>query len=152
MNAVGATNGFRACLAETEKADLAVLHQPGHGAYRLFDRHGWIDAMLIKQIDRLDVEALQTRLAGTDHIRRPPVGNFAAAAAEIAEFGRHEYLGTAPRDGLADKRFIVPEAIHVGGVEERHPTVDRFTNQVYSGPVVAGAVYVGQRHAAEADG
>src|SRR5260370_21614723 len=152
MNAVGATNGFRACLGETEKADLAVLHQGGHGAYRVLDGRGWMDAVLIVQIDHLDAEALQTGLAGTDHVLRPPVGNFAAAAAEIAELGRHEDLRAAPRDGLADKRFIVPEAIHVGGVEERHPTVDGITDQVYSGPVVAGAVYVGQRHAAEADG
>src|SRR5260370_17410925 len=106
MNAVGAANGFRARLAETEKADLAVLHQPGHGAYRLFDRHGWIDAMLIKQIDHLDAEALQAGLAGTDHVRRPPVGNFAAAAAAISDFGLHAYLGTAPRAGLAGQRFI----------------------------------------------
>src|SRR5712692_2424595 len=85
MNAVGAANGFRASLAETEKADLAVLHQPRHGAHRLFDRHGWIDAVLIIQIDHLDTEALQTRLAGADHVLWPPVGYFAPAAAEITE-------------------------------------------------------------------
>src|SRR5260370_39795175 len=112
MNAVGASNGFRACLAETEKADLAVLHQGGHGARRLFDRHGWIDAVLIIQIDHLNAEALQTRLAGADHVLRPSVGYFAPAAAEIAEFGRHEDLRAASRDGLADERFVVPEAIH----------------------------------------
>src|SRR5262249_28310266 len=109
-------------------------------------------AVLIVQIDHLDTEALQTRLAGTDHVLRPPVGYFAPAATEIAEFGRHEDLRAAPRDGLADKHFIVPEAIHVGGVEQRHPAVDRITNELHPSPVVAGAVYVGQRHAAEADG
>src|SRR5712671_1394904 len=71
-----------------------------------------IGTVLIIQIDHLDAEALQTGLAGSDHVLRPPVGYFAAAAAEIAELGRHEDLGAAPRDGLADKRFIVPEAIH----------------------------------------
>src|SRR5258708_26372353 len=152
MNAVGAANGFRARLAETEKAGLAVRDQPGHGADRLFDRHGWIDAVLIIQIDHLDAEALQAGLAGSDHVLRPPVGYFAPAAAEIAELGRHEYLGTAPREGLADNRFILPEPIHIAGVEEPHPTLDSVTNEVYSGPVIAGAVYVGQRHAAEADG
>src|SRR5260370_11947997 len=96
MNAVGAANGFRACLAETEKADLADLHQPGHGAYRLFDRHGWIDAMLIKQLDHLDAEALQTGLAGTDHVLRPPAGYFAPAAAAIAELRPHEALRASP--------------------------------------------------------
>src|SRR5258708_26305682 len=140
MNAVGAANGFRARLAETEKAGLAVRDQPGHSAHRLFDRHGWIDAVLIIQIDHLDTEALKTRVAGTDHVLGPPVGYFAPAAAEITEFGRHEDLPAAPSDRLADTRFIVSPAIHVGGVEQRHPAVDRFTDQLNSSPVVAGAV------------
>src|SRR5262245_5027214 len=98
MNAVGAANGLRARLAETEKPHLAVRHQGGHGAHRVFDRHRWVDAVLIVQIDHLDGEALQARLAGTDDVLRPPVGNFATAAAEITELRRHEYLGTAPGD------------------------------------------------------
>src|SRR5262249_16886114 len=104
------------------------------------------------QIDHLDTEALQTCFAGADHVLGPPVRYFAAAAAEIAEFGRHEDLRTASRDGLADKRFIVAPAIHVGGVEQRYPSVDRVTNEFHSCRVVACAVYVGQRHAAKADG
>src|SRR5258708_19881668 len=73
MNAVGATNGFRACLAETEKADLAVLHQGGHGAYRLFDRLGWIDAALIVHIAHLDAEALHTGLPPPPPPLLPPL-------------------------------------------------------------------------------
>src|SRR5262249_11615708 len=141
MNAVGPANSFWASLAEAEKAHLAALDESRHGPYRLFDRHSWIDAVLIIQIDHVDTQALKARLACADHILRPAVGYLAPTAGEIAEFGRDKDLGAAARNRLANQHLVVPKAVHVGGVEQRHSTVDRFADQLNASPVVAGAVY-----------
>jgi hypothetical protein len=44
-------------------ADLALGDELGHRADGLLDRHLGVDAVLVVEVDRLDAEALQRRLA-----------------------------------------------------------------------------------------
>ena len=69
----------RAGLAQAERAHLALLDQPRHGADRVLDRNIGIDAVLIVEIDHIDAEPLEARLAGGRHIFGPAVGIFAVA-------------------------------------------------------------------------
>ena len=39
-------------------------------------------------------------------------------AADVAELGGEDDLVASAPDGLADQRFVVADAIHIGGVEE----------------------------------
>jgi len=150
MNPVGAPDRLRSRFAQPEKTDLALLHQLGHGADGIFDRHRRIDAMLIVEIDHLDAEALEARLARTHDVFRTAVRDLAAAArAQIAELRRQYDFGAAPLDGLADDLFVVAEAVHVGRVEKGNAPIQRVVNKGYSGLVVARAVGARKGHAAQ---
>ena len=63
MHLVRAANGLGRRLGQAEMAHLALAHEVRHRADRLFDRHLRIDAMLIIQIDDIDPEPLQRRVA-----------------------------------------------------------------------------------------
>ncbi len=58
---------------EAERADLPSFTMLGHGADRLLDRHGGIDAVLVKEIDDLNVEPLQRRFGDGAQMLRPAV-------------------------------------------------------------------------------
>jgi hypothetical protein len=52
---------------------LAFLHQLGHAADRLLDRNVRVDPVLVKQIDRLQPQALERAFARAPRIRRRAV-------------------------------------------------------------------------------
>src|SRR6516164_11120852 len=143
--------GFRTRFAYTERAHLALLQEPRHGADRVFDRHRRIDAVLVIKIDHVDAEALEARLAGGKNKFRTTIGKFAAAATEIAEFGRQHDLIAPALDGFAHQRLVVPGAVSVGGVEESDAAIERVANKHHAIVVAARAVYPGERHATKTD-
>src|SRR6516164_381935 len=143
--------GFRTRFAYTERAHLALLQEPRHGADRVFDRYRRIDAVLVIKIDHVDAEALEARLAGGKNKFRTTIGKFAAAATEIAEFGRQHDLVAPALDGFAHQRLVVPGAVSVGGVEESDATIERVANKRHAIVVAARAVYRGERHATKTD-
>src|SRR5882762_9841848 len=53
---------LHARLGEAEVPDLSLLDQFLHGAGHVFDRHVGIDAMLVEEIDDVDLESLQRAL------------------------------------------------------------------------------------------
>jgi hypothetical protein len=107
-------------------ADLAGLHQLGHGADRLLDGHGLVDAVLVVQVDHLDAEPPQGGVAGGADVRGAALDaeERAVLAALVAELGRHDDLVTAAGDGPADELLVGEGPVHVGRVEERHAEVD----------------------------
>ena len=74
MNGMGPAQRSRAGLGQTQVADLAGLHQVGHGADGVLDRHVRIDAVLIQQVDVVGAEALQGRLDDFLDVLGPAVG------------------------------------------------------------------------------
>jgi hypothetical protein len=107
--------------------------------------------VLVIKIDDLDAQALEARLARGDDEFRPAVGELAATAADIAEFGRQHHAAAPPFDRLADQLFIVARAVGVGGIEERDAAIERLVNKRNAFIVAARAVDAGKRHAAESD-
>src|SRR5439155_15746363 len=91
---MGAADGIGAGLAQAEVAHLALLHEPRHGADRVLDRHSGVDAVDVIEVDRLDAEPLEARLAGDRHVIRLAVDAAALAArpADVAELRGDEIL------------------------------------------------------------
>ena len=70
VGGVGPPDALRPGLAQPQKPDLALLDEPRHCADRLLDRHRRIDPVLVIEIDDIDAEPLQARLAGLGDIGR----------------------------------------------------------------------------------
>src|SRR5438128_1190730 len=115
---MGAPDALGPGLAQAQKADLAVLDQPGHGADRLLDRHRRIDAVLIVEVDGFDAEPLEARLAGLSDIGGAAVDAVGAARpAGLAEFaGEHDAVAPALKRP-AKQLLVLTPAIHVRAVE-----------------------------------
>ncbi len=107
-------------LGEAEMEDLACFDQARHGADGVFDGSIGIDAMLVVEIDVIDVEALQAGIAGFADVVGLAVDGADAGVAGIADDaelgGEHDLVAPA-LDGASDE-FFVGGAIHVGGIEE----------------------------------
>ena len=58
---------------------------------------------------------------------------------------------SAPRAGLRQEHFVVPDPVHVGGVEEGDPQVDGPAEERDRGLVVRRSVELGHAHAPETD-
>src|SRR5262249_7544493 len=73
MGAVGAPDRLGAGLREAEIAHLPRCDELRHRAYRVLDRHGAVDAMDVVEVDGVDAEAFQARVARLRDVFGPPV-------------------------------------------------------------------------------
>src|SRR5712692_2683101 len=152
MDAVGATDRLGPRLAEAEGANLALLDQLGHGADRLLDRHGRINAVLVIEVDDFDAQPFQARIARLRDVSGAAVDAVEAALApDLAEFGRQHDACPSPGNRPADELLVVAPTVHVGAVEQSDAAVERLVDDRDRVAIVARAVDAGERHAAEAD-
>lgn len=101
-------------------AHLTGLHQFGHGAHGLFNGRIGVDAVLIVEVDVIDLKSREACVAACFHVLRiaPDAKEFAVGVANVAELGG-EHNPVAPiGDRFSDERFVSPHAVHVGRVEE----------------------------------
>ena len=108
--------------------------------------------MLVVEVDDVDAEPFQARLARLGNILRPAVDAVdRTITLDLAELGRqHHAVATAP-DRVPDHLLVMAPAVHVGAVEVVDATVDRLSDQRLGLGIVGGAVDARQRHAAESD-
>ena len=154
MHLVRAADGLRIGFRQPERAYLALLDQPLHRADGVLDRRVRVDAVLVVEVDDVDAEALQARLAGLHHVLRPPVhALLAVGLLHLAELGGDDRLA-APSvlERLAEQGLVMSPAVHVGGVEERHALVDGMADHGDRLVVVRVAVDARHRHQPQADG
>src|SRR6476646_7899123 len=120
MHSVGATDGARAGLAESEVADLALFHQAGHGTDCVFNGDVRVDAMDIVEINHIDPHALEAGFAGDRDIVRPAIDAAALAigAADVAEFRGNEILIAPAFDRLANELFVYAGGVSVGCIKQ----------------------------------
>jgi hypothetical protein len=154
VDRVGAAQRFGAGFGQADVAHLALAHQLRHGAHRVLDRRLGIDPVLVVQVDRLDAEPLQRRLAGLANIVRPAAESHVVAVglAHDAELRRHDDALSTPGDRPADEFLVGADAIDVGGVEQRDAAVERPVDGGDRLVFVAPAVEFRHAHAAETDG
>ena len=151
MDGVRAANRVRSGLGEPEVAHLALLHELGHCADRLLDRRLEVDAVLVVEVDRVDAEALQRRLAGRADVLRlaADAEELARRSAHVPELRREHDLVAAAGDRLPDEPLVRAPAVHVGRVEEGDSELDRALDRRDRLTLVGGAVELGHPHAAE---
>ena len=70
---MGAADGLHARFGEAEVLDLAFLNQFLHRARHVFDGHVRVDAVLIEQVDDVDLEPLERAFDGLLDVLRPAV-------------------------------------------------------------------------------
>ena len=153
MDGVRPAEGGRRRLAEPERADLALLAQPRHGADGLLDRDLRVHAVLIVEVDRVDSEPFQAGLAGAPDVGGAPVDEVAGAvrAPHLAELGGENDAMPAAGERPPDELLVVPPPVHVGGVQEVDPEIEGAVDHRDGSGVVALSVGPGHRHAAESD-
>ena len=153
MHRVGAAHGGRGGLGEAEVPHLALLDQPGHGADGVLDGHARIHPVLVVEVDAVDAQPLEARLAGLRHVLGPAVDpGGAVRLPQVAELGgQHHPVALAP-EGPAQQLLVLPPAVHVGGVQEVDAQVEGAVDDRDGLRVVALAVDVGHGHAPESDG
>ncbi len=136
MDLLGADQGRAGSLAQPQVAHLAGLHQLGHGAHRVFDRHLGIDPVLVVEIEMLDAQPAQTALHRLTHVVGPaihPTG-IRIFAAHQTELAGQEYLLAASAQGSAQQFLVVMRAIGIGGIQQGHAA---FQGQVQGGQGLA---------------
>ena len=156
MDFRGAAHGLGGGFGEADVADLALLHQLGHAAHGLLDRHVGIDAVLIEQVDGVDAQPPQRALAGAAGVFRAAVGADGGVAVPLHRElgGDHQPLAPA-LDRRADQLLVAEGPVHLGGVEEGDAEVDRLVDRAGGGVVIGVAIVdvaiADHRHAADAD-
>src|SRR5271168_275880 len=151
MSRMRPADSFHAGLGEAEKTHFTLAHQVRHRANRLLDRHLLIHAMLVIEIDMIDAEALERRVAGGAHVLGPAVDRALAVGEDlVAELGRDYHPAAMSRERLADQLFVVPGAIDVRSVEEVYPELNRALDRCRGFAVVARTVKLRHPHASEA--
>src|SRR5262249_51354700 len=125
---VRAPNRLRPCFRKAEVPDLAFLNQFLYRSRNVFDWHFQRNAMLVEQIDSIDLESLERGFCDLPDVLRPTVEPDLLAAGRIKlepELGGNCHFLTERRKSLTHELFVAERAVHFGCVEERYAAFDR---------------------------
>src|SRR5438128_12035211 len=122
-----ATDRLSPCFGEAKVLHLALFDQFFHRASHVFDWHVRINAVLIKQIDGIDLEALERCIrdlldmlwAAVEAWRSLHPSGIELRIKIKPEFCCNHNLSAKGSEGFAYKFFICEWAVHFGSVEER---------------------------------
>ena len=154
VHRVRAAQQFVVHLGQAQVADLALGHELGHRADGLLDLGRLRRAVQVVQVDDLDAEPGQRRLAGPLHVVVLAADDAVRVARRPvdAELGSQLHLVAPVRDAPADQDLVVARAVDVGGVDERHAQVERAIDGDDRLVPVGGAVPLAHPHAAQSLG
>src|SRR5208282_2881623 len=151
MNRVRAANRIYARLRQSEVADFSLAYQLSHRTDGFLDRHLLVYAMLVVEIDVVDAEALQRRIAGGAHVLGTAVDRALAVGQDlVGELGRDDDAVAIFLERFADQLFVMPDTVNVGGVEEVDAELDCALERRGGFVVVAWTVKLRHPHASEA--
>src|SRR3954470_16751800 len=120
MNRRGAPHRLGRSFGETEVTHLALFDQPRHLADRLLDGSVRVYAVLVVEVDYLDAQTPQRRLARRAHVLGPTrdAEEAPVLAAHVPEL-RRQHDAVAPVAYRApDQLLVAADAVHVGRVEK----------------------------------
>src|SRR6266700_7909327 len=149
MNPVGSAHGLHGSFGESKVAHLPGMHQVCHRADGLFDRHLWIDAMQIVEIDPLHSKTLQRFVAGTACVLR---GSIDAAVLNVRVRNDAKLRGKDDTVPPAEQRlayFDFGIAIYIRRIEKIDAPVECAMNQFDRLDIVlhAAGVHIGDTDA-----
>src|SRR5207237_2814025 len=151
MNLVRAPDGLFARLGQPEVTDLSLPDEIGHRAHHLLDRHLLGDAVLVEEVD---VVGLEPARGGFHHLadvlRAAIEANDLPIVEPEAELGGDDHLIALALESASEKLLVVPDAVGLGGVEERHPQLDGALDGSERFRIVAGAVRLAHPNETEA--
>ena len=136
--------GFR----HPQVAHLPRAHELGHRADRFLDRHVQIHAMLVVEIDDVDAQPPERRVARLAHVLRRSVyaDVRSGRVAHVPELRREHDRGPPIPDSSSDQNFVRMRAIHVGGIEKRDAEIQGPMNRPRGLLIVAPRVELGHAH------
>jgi hypothetical protein len=136
---------------QPEMPDLALIDQVAHGACHIFDGDVRILAVLVEQVELLDLQAFERLLGHGANALGTAIEPLLRVAIAEAEFGGDDDLTAHRRQRFADQFFIGP--VGLGRIEQGHALLHRRTDQLDGGIALKRrAVAEAQAHAAQADG
>ena len=153
VHRVGAPDRVGRRLGEAQVADLPLRDELRHRADRLLDRDGLVDAVLVIEIDVVDVQPTERRLDGRAHVFRASVDAAGSVLPdEVRELRGEDHFVAAVGDRPADELLVLaePRSVHVGGIEEGDAEVERAVNRRDRLVLVCLAVPGRHSHTAEA--
>ncbi len=113
-----------------EVAHLALAHEVRQHIQGLVDGRVGIGGVQLIQVDVIGLQAREGPLDGRADVGARGLrtrGRISHVATEVPELGGDDHLVPSAAEGLAHERFRQARlaAVHVGGVEESHPGIDR---------------------------
>ena len=141
---------IRAGLREPKMPDLAPSDEIANRSCNVFDRHFWVDPVLVEQVDVVSPEPPQHLLDDLADVVRPAVES---SGFEVeTELRREDHLVADRLERLADEGLVRIGPVGLSGVEERHPEVMRVPDEADAVIGVDGVSVVGaEAHAAQPD-
>ena len=125
LDGVGAADDVDAGFGQAEVGDLAGVDELLDGAGDVLDRHVGVDAVLVEQVDAVDVQPAQGVLDGGADVLGAAVQAGGAAAVEgEPELGGDHDLVADRSQRLADELLVGERPVDLGGVEEGDAEVD----------------------------
>ena len=155
MRRVRAPDALRSSLREPQESDFAVAHEIGHRANGVLDGHGRIDPVQIVQVDGLDSETGEARVATRPHALRTRIHVGRGAARGVGnqtELAGEDDPVPAVANRSTDQLFVRPFPVDVCRVDERHAQIEGPVNGSNRLLIVRGAVTLRHPHAPQAHG
>jgi hypothetical protein len=154
---MGATDCLHSCFRKAEVLHLACLNQLLHRPCHVFDRHVRVNAVLIEQINDINLKPLERSLGDILDVRWPTIQTLPAGTSVRIKFEselRCYHHSPAERsEGFAHKFFICERAVNFSGVEERDAAFHGCPkNRRHLLLVLGWAVGKAHSHAAQPDG
>jgi len=122
---VGAADGPRSSLGQTEMLYLTFLDQIFHGSRDILDGHVEIDPMLVEQVNGIDPQSAERGLGNLLDVFWPAVERGPsipiAWTCLPAELGGDHYLAAERSEGFAHQFFVGERVVHLRGIEEVTP-------------------------------
>src|SRR5436189_2099604 len=113
---------------------LALLHEVLNRAGGILDRHLWIDAVLVEEIDAIRLQAPQHVVHDDFDVLGFAVETGESLAGLLinvpSEFRRDYYAVPKRFDGFAEDAFDFPWTVRFSCVEERDTAVERCSDEI----------------------
>src|SRR6266550_4666646 len=154
LDGVGAADRARPGFGHAEVLHLALRNQFLDRARHVFDRHVWVDTVLIIEIDDVGLESFQRTLdALLDALGAAVLDLLPAGIPSDSELRGEHHLCAHWRQRFAYELFVGVRTVNFGGIEERDAPFDGRANERDHRLLVRWeTVALAHPHAAEPEG